>query len=256
MNYKVVEFTLEYRRPERNYFSKVDLEGSVSMKKKRVENPFIAMKKEHCYFIDIKPKKLFQLRIRRRQSVKIMSYRSSCAITNTYLKSSTSVQKKPLLFCKNIDHYFSKLKKPHIETAENYISKKPVSFSACQFPKPCLTKHRPIATLFESNLIAQRFSTSSSSSTIYNNIFIQVNTKNIQGLERDIIKLHSLYEVHDFFEDSPWIVGINGEVGIVAKKCNKFPRCVLFKEEGSKSALEDKLFVLVKSLIRKLGTSG
>lgn len=245
MNYKVVGFTLEYKRPEKRYFVELGLRSRVPIAKRAVNNPFVA-RQHRSSAIDFYR--------RRERCYGLRSIRVACTLDYSGPGSISFLRRRgcdaPLrvtLFHPNlIDTYF----RGAGECARHKIAKKPLPGVIFKVRAPIVLQYARAGTAIKSTLIPENHSPSSSCDGD-DEIVVEVNMNNIQGLEREVLRLSGLYTIREVSDTRPWIVSINNVVGVVTRKCNVFAQNIVFRPESPGSPKDSSLYCVVKSLVKK-----
>lgn len=248
MNYKVVEFTLEYRKPEKSYF--VDSRRSKEpMLKWTLETPFLSRQKRTS-FVAFCPMQSKTRTLTAKHVTACLKYRRPCFVRPPAEKVCQGQRKKPLQFYKEVDNFFAFTRKRALETNKAFISKKHLADVDFKVRTPVFTVFREARPHIAGTLLPKTLS-SSSSYDADSDITIEINMNNMHGFERDILKLGELYNIRETLESGSWILNVNRLIGLSTKKCNAFKKNVIFKSDAYKSHSEERLFIAVQNIVKK-----
>lgn len=249
MNYKVVEFTLEYRKPEKSYFTDAKCSREL-MVKWPLETPFLAHQRRLSFVVFCPKESSGTYKLAAKHITTSLGYSRPCTVHLPAEKTCKGMRKRLLQYHKEIDGFFASSRKRAVETESTFISKKPLAEVGFMAKAPAITVFREARPLLAGTLFPQNVSSSSSCDADIE-ITIEVNMSSVHGYERDILRLGELYSIRETSDSRPWILNINGLVGLSTKKCGAFRKNIIFRPEIFKSLSDEKLFMAVQSLVRK-----
>eukprot|EP00866_Antonospora_locustae_P000636 jgi/Antlo1/636/2491 len=248
MNYKVMEFTLEYRIPEKSYF--VDRRrGKESMTKQALDILFMGRQKRSSFVAFCTMQNETHAPVAKHVTT-CMEYSRPCFVFPPCGKYCKDQRRKPLQFFKEVDNFFTFSRKRTLETSPTFISKKPLANVDPKMNTPTVTVFREARPHIAGTLFPIALS-SSSSYDGDSDITIEINMNNMHGFERDILKLGEFYSISETSESGSWILNINRLVSLSTKKCNAFKKNVIFRPEAYKSLSDERLFIAVQNIVKK-----
>lgn len=247
MNYKVVEFTLEYRKPEKSYFVG-KRRCKEPMLKCAFETPFLAHQKRTS-FLAFCPMRSETHAPAAKPVTACMEYSRPCSVHPPAGNGCQGLRKKPIQFYKEVDSFFAFARKRALETSPAFISKKHLADVDFKVRTPVITAFREARPHLAGTLFPKTLS-SSSSCDPDSDITIEINMNNMHGFERDILKLGELYGIRETQESGSWILNINRLVSLSTKKCNAFKKNIIFRPEAYKTLSDERLFVAVQKIVK------